>query len=101
MAVIVGELFARLDGAKRIEPDPLVDNPRFAIRVAVVIEKPGQIPLDTTVNRMEFIEGEHVGVVLVQCDLSLDLGEPGANVLDKALIPLQVNSRKAPCPVDR
>ena len=82
IAVIVGQLFTRLDGTPRIEPNVTPHNPRFTIRFAAVIEEPSRMPLDTAIDINELIADKNVGVAFVQFD------HPMATVMSSSFVAL-------------
>ncbi len=96
VTVIVGEFFARLNRASRIEPEPIAYNRHLTIGVAAMIEEAGQIPRDTAVDMRVFVECKDVGIVPIQFGLCLGVGEFGANVFDDALVALEVNPCEGP-----
>src|SRR5436190_22339246 len=67
--IVVGELFTLADVAGGDDPDGVADDPRVAVRLALVVDEPGDIAADPGVADVEPIELEAPDVPLLQVAL--------------------------------
>ena len=88
--VVVGQLFARLDVARRADPDRLVDDVDPAVRLARVVDEPRDVAADVGVAAPVAVDPEHPDAALAQvailAALALLVGDELAGVVDDALV---------------
>src|SRR4029079_8131376 len=88
--VVVGQLFAGLDPARRADPDRLVDDVDPAIRLAGVIDEPRDVAADVGVPAPLAIHAEHPDAALAElavlARLALLVGDQLSGVVDDPLV---------------